>query len=212
MKTTTKIMMCLMAALSIATTSCDKEGPIGPEGPQGSPGMQGIQGEPGEAGPAGQDGINGTNGTNGTDGQDGSANIDYLTFDVSAASGTSFELSANPLSANIVEEGTVLAYLNVGSEWYQIPNQRITTNGFSLIDIATSFIDNGSNYLFKMTFLRDGIPFAIAAGDLDTLRLVNIRPSSSGKSTGNDALKMLKDNGVDVSDYYQVMNYFGLPY
>jgi len=209
MKISKYVLMSLLAAFII---SCDGEdgmdGRNGIDGINGTDGTNGTNGQDGAQGPAGQDGANGA------DGQDGSANIDYLTFDLSAASGTSFQLDSNPVSANVVENGTALAYLNVGDEWYQIPNQRILTNGFALIDIATAFFKSGNQYIFRMNFLRSGVPIAIGAGDLDTLRLINITPSSntSGKNINNDPLNELIENGIDVTDFYQVIDYYGLEY
>ncbi|GAB5476425.1 MAG: hypothetical protein Mars2KO_45240 [Maribacter sp.] len=68
MKTTIKILSCILATISLLLTSCSKDGsdgaigPIGPQGEQGVAGEQGLlgpkgeQGEQGDQGPAGEDG------------------------------------------------------------------------------------------------------------------------------------------------------------
>ncbi|MFK7811486.1 MAG: hypothetical protein AB8B59_03275 [Maribacter sp.] len=207
MKTTLKFFTLVCMAMAISLTSCTKEGPQGPIGPSGA---AGIDGEDGTNGTNGNDGINGTNGTNGTDGQDGNANVNSVKFDITAASGTSYQLTANPLTGSIVEEGVVLAYVRAGNSWYQVPNQRIFTNGFALIDIASEFVANGNSYFFVLRFLRDGSPLTIGAGDLDELRIVTIpSTSSSGKSANMSELDRLYDAGVDLSDYHQVIQYYG---
>ena len=208
-KTTIKFFILTLMACTICLTSCTKEGP---QGPIGLSGTDGIDGGDGTNGTNGNDGTNGTNGTNGEDGVDGNANITSATYDLSNISGTSFTLSTNKLTPEIVEDGVVLAYIKAGTEWYPIPNQRVFTNGFSIIDISSRFAPFGLFYSYNLVFHRDGAPVAISAGDLDELRLVFIPDSSStsGKSSGSSILNTFYEEGIDPSDYYQVMQYFGL--
>lgn len=212
MKTTAKLFTLLCMALAVSITSCTKEGPVGPIGPAGVAGIDGtngINGTDGNDGTNGTNGTNGTDGTNGTNGEDGNANVLSLKYDITAASGTSYTLDAN-LSESIIDDGVVLAYVRVDQSWYQVPNQRVLTNGFSLIDIASEFTSNGNSYSFNLSFIRDGAPITIAAGDLDELRLVLITPTLvSGKSSSRSELDQLHEAGVDVSDYYQMMEYYG---
>ncbi len=211
MKTTTKILKSGLLLLVLIFASCTKEGPQGDIGPIGPAGALGPAGPTGATGPTGSIG---ETGANGQDGEDGNANVTSMTFDVSAASGTSYALSSEPLSTDQVENNVVLAYLKAGSDWYQLPNQRILTSSFSLIDISTYMSASGSQYVFNLGFHRNGAPFSISSSDLDTLKLVFIEENSStpGKSAGNSQMQQLKNSGVDVSDYYQVMDYFGLDY
>lgn len=208
MKTAVTIFRSGLLLLMLLFASCTKEGP---------------QGDIGLIGPAGLNGTNGINGTDGNDGEDGSdgidgvdgnANVTAMTFDVSAVSGTFYDLISNPLTADQVENNVVLAYLKAGSDWYQLPNQRILTGGLSIMDISTYMAGSGSQFLFGLEFHRNGTPFAIASGDLDILKLVFIEETSStsGKSVTNTEMQKFKNQGVDVSDYFQVMDYFGLDY
>lgn len=216
-KSTIKFFALACVALSISLTSCDKEGPQGPIGPTGIDGINGSDGNNGANGTDGNDGTSGTNGTNGTngqDGEDGNANVTSSSHDISSASGTSHRISTQILTADNVENGVILAYLRVGTEWYQIPNQRIFTNGFSLIDVSSYFdpTSSGNAYFYNLGFLRDGAPVAIGAGDLDELRFVAIpsTSSTSGKSSSNSELDRLYDNGIDLTDYHQVMKFYDL--
>lgn len=193
----TTIKLLAVLCIAVAFFSCSGE-----DGDMGPAGEQGI---------AGTNGTNGTNGTDGDDGEDGNANVVSFKFDITAASGTSHQLN-NTTAKTFVEDGAVLAYVRVADTWYQVPNQRIFTNGFSIIDIASEFVPNGNSYLFKLNFVRNGAPITISAGDLDELRLVLISTSNSTsrKSSNKHILDSLYKKGVAPTDYYQVLEYFNL--
>lgn len=211
MKTTMKLLGIAFMTLSLTLTSCGKDGD---DGDNGAMGLQGEQGIAGTNGMDGEDGAgeDGTNGTNGTNGEDGNANVRAITFNLSAASGTSHTIATSELTAELVEDGVVLAYLKAATWWYSIPNQEILTNGFSSIDVSSSFVPSGVNYSYRMIFRRDGSSATISTGDLDELRLVLIpaSTSTSGKSSNNNILDALHDKGVDPTNYYQVMEHFNL--
>ncbi|MFX0558555.1 hypothetical protein ACOCEA_17265 [Maribacter sp. CXY002] len=202
MKTAVTIFRSGLLLLMILFTSCTKEGAQGDIGPIGPTGLNGANG------------VDGTDGTNGEDGVDGNANVTSMTFDVSAVSGTFYDLLSYPLTVDQVENNVVLVYIKAGNDWYQLPNQRILTGNLRIIDISTYMSGSGGQYLFGLEFHRNGTPFALASGDLDTLKLVFIEETSStsGKSTTNSISQELKDQGVDVSNYFQVMDYFYLEY
>lgn len=214
MKTVVTIFRCGLLMLMILIASCTKEGPQGDIGPIGPAGPLGSVGPAGATGAMGVTGATGTDGEDGEDGLDGNANVTSMTFDLSTASGNSYTLSSEPLSADQVENNVVLAFLKTGGDWYQLPNQAILTNGFYLLDISTYMSASGSQFLFRLGFRRSGTPYNIASGDLDTLKLVFIEETSSttGKSAGKSNMQQLKDQGVDATDYFQVMDYFGLDY
>ena len=209
MKTTILNFKLLVIAIgTLFIISCNGEdgmdGSIGPVGPQGEQGIQGEQGPQGEQGEAGQDGADGQ------DGEDGNANVESRVFDVSAASGTSHSIITKLLSAEILSNGVALAYLRTDEAWYQIPNQRILNNDLSLIDVGTEL----KTELFTMYFLRDGVPFTIGANSLNTVKIVVIPSDSNnllGKNKTTKTYDFERDN-IDVSDYYQVMDYLGLSY
>lgn len=205
-RTTIKFFMLILMATALCLTSCTKEGPQGPIGPSG------IDGSDGTNGINGQDGTNGTNGANGQDGVNGNANVTSVSYDITSATGTSYSLATNKLTPELVENGVVLAYIKIGEDWYHIPNQRILTNGFSLIDISSRFTPFGLFFSYELEFHRDGTPFIIGAGDLDELRLVLIPNSSSisGKSSKNSIRDTFYEKDIDPTDYYQVMQYYGL--
>ncbi|WP_273567988.1 hypothetical protein [Maribacter halichondriae] len=50
--------------------------------------------------------------------------------------------------------------------------------------------------------------------DVVDVRIIHIESNNviSGKSTETDVLTELKKNGVNINDYYAVMDYFGLEY
>ena len=65
---TTKLLIVLIALLSV---SCSRLQVVGPTGATGASGQDGATGPAGTNGVDGQDGSNGTDGANGVDGQDG---------------------------------------------------------------------------------------------------------------------------------------------
>ena len=204
MKQSLKLIGFAIMALSLTLSSCGKDGEDGEDG------AMGLQGEQGIAGIDGTNGQDGADGANGTDGEDGNANVSAFKYDITEASGISHQLN-NTTPASFVEDGAVLSYVRAGDTWYYVPNQRIFTNGFALIDIGSEFVPNGNtSYYFKLNFLRDGEPIIIGAGDLDELRLVVMSPSNTGKSSKYNTLDALYEKGIDPTDYYQVMKHFNL--
>ncbi|MBD0777355.1 collagen-like protein [Maribacter sp. ANRC-HE7] len=210
MKFTVKLLGMGLVLLALMFTSCAKDGEDGMDGamgPVGTNGIDGVDGTDGEDGADGADGANGADGTDGVDGEDGAdgnANVTSQNFDISGHSGTTYQLATTMLTADNVENGVILAYLRINNEWYQIPNQQILTNGFSLIDISSYFSPIGSSYRLNLAFSRDGLSYSISAGDLDELRLVSI-PSNSN-TTGKQSI----NGNIDLTDYHAVMQYYNL--
>lgn len=71
MKTTLKLVSCLLTTVTLTLTSCTKDGADGPIGPIGPQGEQGIQGEQGPQGEQGEQG------SQGPAGEDGNAEVYY---------------------------------------------------------------------------------------------------------------------------------------
>ena len=198
MKKTMKLFGLTILIFSLFATSCAKDGEDGAMGPAGIDGINGTDGTNGIDGTNGEDGVDGANGA------DGNANVTSQNFDISEHSGTSYQLGATLLTADNVENGVIIAYVRIDNQWYQVPNQRILTNGLSLIDISSYFSPLGNSYRFNLTFSRNDFPYSITAGDLDELRLVFI-PSNSN-TTGKQSI----NGNLDLSDYHAVMQFYNL--
>jgi len=148
-------------------------------------------GEDGAVGPQGEQGIQGE------PGEDGNANVNsYLFEDQSFSAGeVSFDLPA--ISQDILGNGAVLAYLRPqgANFWYGIPyyyqSSSLTVYGIfpGLVRLSSTF--NVSSYDFRFVVIEGTDGLASKAISLE---------------------RELKQAGIDISDFYQVADYYGLEY
>ena len=166
--------------------SCSTE-----DGEDGAIGPQGIEG------PAGIDGTDGADGADGADGQDGNANVvSVLVSGVSIITGTN-TVALPELTQDIFDTGVVFGYVTVSgntSRWESIP---VVIGGSVVLDITEIQV---GNVILDSTF--DQV--------LDFRFVVVSGTSSTGKNSKSSILQGLKDAGVDINNYDQVMDYFGL--
>ncbi len=203
MKTTiSKLMYVVLISVIAAFASC--KGEIGPVGP---------------AGANGTDGTNGTNGTDGTDGTDGNANVQTYVYNNPIWSSGSFMYIAmdDILTADVIANDAILGYVNFGNDTYAIPG----------------IVWNGENKQFKVYFSASDERLTIASHELDGtytpianlfevsfVKIIVIESTGTTTTDGNGkslsprqiVYDELKNAGVDVNDYYQVMDYYGLEY
>lgn len=210
-----KFLMLLMAMASL-TVACDGEDGIdGAVGPQGPAGAQGTAGMDGMDGADGADGTNGEDGTDGEDGADGNANViasDWIAADFPpfSFSQSAFVVEDDAITQEVLNSATVLAYFSFES----------ITDG----PIGQAFALPFTEPLFRSVFFE----YSISVGeirytqfddsDLDvvfdgSVRYVIIPPAAtSGTAREADPISIMLQQGVDVDDYYQVMDYLGLDY
>jgi len=155
-------------------------------------------GDTGPAGPAGINGQDGTDGMDGMDGQDGNANVSsVLVSGVDITIGTN-TIMLPELTQDIFDAGFVIGYVTVpGSttRWESIP---VVVGGNVILDITEIRV---GNLLLESTFDQTlDFRFVVVAGN-----------STSGKSSKN-IQRELKAAGVNITDYYAVIGYFGLDY
>jgi len=142
-----KTKYVLMALIIATTFSCSPE--------DGADGAQGIQGIPGQ------------DGTNGIDGIDGNANVQTLTFDASAMSGSSFDLVVPEITQSVMDNDVVLLYLQIGSVSYLVPGPGANGNY-----VTRSFLREGE---LLIRFLNwDGTSFSVTAGGIDEIKIIII--------------------------------------
>ncbi|WP_421811061.1 collagen-like triple helix repeat-containing protein [Flagellimonas sp.] len=148
-------------------------------------------GEDGAVGPQGEQGIQGE------PGEDGNANVrSYLFEDQSFIAGeVPFDLPA--ITQDILDNGVVLSYLRPqgANFWYGIPyyyqSSSLTVYG-----------------IFPGT-VRLSSTFDVTSYDF---RFVVIEGADGSASKATNVEQELKQAGVDVSDFYQVADYYGLDY
>lgn len=191
------LAVCLFSIALIITTGC--EGPEGPTGPQG---QQGPQGEVGPQGPQGEA---------------GNANVVSISIDdadVTWTAGTYLGRTSNvftytdeAIDQDIIDHGTVIGYLLLFEEWYLMPLIWENTAGTSRQYIIYTYNLNTINLYAYQT---SGV---LTPGTTEYRFLLITDNTVMGKtSSGGDVLSKLKSAGIDINNYYEVMDHFGLEY
>jgi hypothetical protein len=195
MKTIAKIKYVLFIAVVATFVSC--KGEIGPAGP---------------VGPAGADGTDGINGTNGTDGQDGNANVTASAWITPTWTATNalygeFVYDEAAITTDFMNTGVVLSY----TDW--------TGQGSFIYALPYSFQDGGTVSI-NFNMQAGQIRWWFSADHNYTpnsgakMRYVLIPSSNTNKSVNpqQEILYNLDKAGIDINNYYQVMDYYGLEY
>jgi hypothetical protein len=193
-----KILIRRMCALLLAAsffTACTKEGPAGPAGPAGATGATGATGQ------------QGPKGDKGDKGDQGDANVKVYTKDISTAIwtviGTStqgylqLDISApDILTSDVVNNWVNLVYVytsDAAGPWAQLPY-------YTERDILVRAQISVGHLI--LTRSQDGEPSTQSW--FYTVRLVCIKPSSSGSLTRHSAPL------PDFSNYRAVCAYYGI--
>ncbi len=203
---TIKFLSVAVMALAISVSSCAKDGE---DGSDGAPGAQGIQGETGPAGPAGEDG---QDGQDGTDGQDGNANVQTYVFDVSDRFGASIPVTVPALTQDVLDNDLVLGYLTKTETHVPLPHPVYAVSLGDNYTVAVE-LERRKYWMFFYEVGTENLK-NITAGKLNNLKIVIIESSNTttGKSGKKSILSELKANGVDINNYYSVMDYYGVAY
>ncbi len=182
-----KTKYVLMALIIAVTFSCSPE--------DGADGAQGAQG------PAGQDGTNGTN---------GNANVQTYTFDTSAQDGSVWNINASQLTQDVLDNDVILTYLKRSTSYYFVPGSSFND------DIKVPLFLSTVQLLFYNRVT--GASLTPTVGVYDLLKLVIIESSNTAAGKGTSLSKKegvfneLKAAGVDINNYNEVMDYYGLDY
>ncbi len=178
----TRISKTLLPLFSLALILTACEGPTGPEGPAGP---QGAQGAAGERGPEGPQGLS------------GGSNMAMFSFtlaedDFTDNQGVELAAYAAPLiTADVVENGVVLAYSDLGSDgdlWVPLPVL------FGALSQTFTYAEGSFGILISRP---NTAPPQASVFDGDQIRVVTF--SSAG---------VQKLDGVDTEDYEAVMELF----
>jgi hypothetical protein len=206
-----KLMNLAILVAFIGFVSC--EGPEGPEGPAGP------KGDKGDTGATGADGADGADGATGADGQNGNANvktINLLSTDITWTEGdylgrvaNTFTLTNDAVNADIIDHGVVLGYCKL-AVWYQLPFTWESNDGSSREYVLHNY---ELNKITLIAYETNGVLSPDAITEYRFLLITdNTITGGKGASSDKDILSKLFKNGVDVSNYYEVMDYFGLDY
>jgi hypothetical protein len=202
-KTIVKLRNLAILLALASLISCE-----GPEGPVGPAGPKGDTGDTGPIGPIGPDG------------EDGNANvtiISLLSEDISWIEGeylgriaNTYSLTNSAVNDDIMNHGIVLGYGYMLEAWFQLPLTWEEEDGSNRQYVVHSYSPNTVTlYAFQTIGVLD--PSVITEYRFLLITDNTIIPSK-GNSSEKDIVERLTKAGVDVSNYKQVMDYFGLAY
>ena len=208
MKKTIVKLRNLAILLALASLiSC--EGPEGPKGPAGPKGDTGDTGPTGATGPAGQDGQNGNANVKvlsllGTD-------ITWIEGDYLGRIANTYSLANSAVNDDIMNHGTVLGYCFMFEAWVPLPFTWEDNDGAIRQYLVHSY---SPNTITLYAFQTGGVLDPTGAVEEYRFMLItdNTVTGSKGTSAESDILIKLMKAGVDVDNYYDVMDYFGLKY
>jgi len=206
--------------LSIAFVACEgPQGDPGPIGPQGDQGPQGIQGSQGEQGPAG---------TDGTDGADGNANVQTYIYQSPSWNNTGAALDidmADVLTDDILENDVILSYVKHTGRNMVASIPGAVWIGFYrnyAVFVGNSVSSDPGIFTFRIVSLEMDGSFTPNANlaPVDWVKIIIIESTNTTTSTGNGRIMSpqeaiydeLKKAGVDINNYHDVLEYYGLDY
>jgi len=194
-----KSILFFSIVLFLGTIMSGCEGPVGPVGPAGSQGTQGS------AGPVGNDG------------NDGNANVTVISLkkaDINWVSGSYlgttsnvYELGAPEVNQDILDHGTVLGYCLISSDWMPLPFIWENTTGSSRQYILYNYS------LEKIKLFAYQTSGVLNPGSVSEYRFMLITDNTvtSGRISSVESVQdRLNDAGVDINNYFEVCQYFGI--
>ena len=220
-KTKFKFFIFLLA-LGAFTVACDGED--GMDGIDGVNGIDGAQGPAGPQGPAGADGTDGADGADGADGMDGNAEVifsDWIPADFQGSSDSVKFMNIDfppelPSAFSIKNTHVILVYFTGFGDGnvYLLPVLNFRgaqfTAGFGSGSAAVEDI------LIRAQALSGVLnEFQIDPSRGNRFRYVIIPPNvaaTSSSTSRSKTMDLFKEQGVDIENYTEVMDYFGADY
>ncbi|MBD0778300.1 collagen-like protein [Maribacter sp. ANRC-HE7] len=227
MKIILRIILCFFAGSALMLTGCSKDGevgPIGPQGPQGEQGIQGIEGEQGIKGDTGNANVTHYDfivaNTDWSENLHFGANNEYRYYTVPADSvggvglytfyeeGNAILAYATPIYASESGMGTATNMAKL------LPYTGMVSTSLDKFGLLIDLQVNGNRLLLAKT-INGYEPDRIPDEEVPTtikFRIVLIESSNGITGTTGKAnlLDNLKESGVEISNYNEVMNYFSL--
>ena len=175
-------------------------------GDDGSDGVNGINGIDGT------NGANGQNGANGVDGQDG-INAQKIIVDMSkfGSGETSLEIIVPELTNEVILSNTIIYFLEAlgGDEttyYYAVPGRvEWLDRQFEIAALPGGVIMHVSDFDGNNNLDSGWVPDIFSNLNITLIKNTTLQ----GKSQEN-VMATLKANGVDITNYHEVMQYLGL--
>lgn len=202
-----------------ATGPTGPQGETGATGPQGETGPAGPKGDAGDTGPQGETGPAGPQGEPGTNGEDGNANVQSITYDLTAVTSSYYGFDIPEVTADVLRNDAILTYLQFSEPLlftYPLPSKVMIGFGgdrYLNSDVSIVFSVGRGNISFREIGSTFNIPnSAIRAGDLKRLRILIIESTGSiaRKGTQLSVQQELEAAGIDINNYDEVARYYQL--
>ena len=206
-KTISNLMNLVFIIALVGVFSCKgPKGDTGPVGPKGDTGATGATGDTGPQGPAGQDGQNGNANVKiisllGTD-------VTWFEGDYLGRIANVYAFAAPEVNDDIINHGTVLGFCYMFEEWHGLPIMWEDVDGTTRQYVLHTYSPNTITlYAFQTGDVLD-------PGVIDEYRFLLITDNTvtpaKGMEPEGDILTRLEEAGVDISNYYEVLDYFGI--
>ncbi|HQG76640.1 MAG TPA: collagen-like protein [Bacteroidales bacterium] len=181
------------------------EGPDGPMGPTGPKGDTGPIGPIGQTGPAGKD---------------GNANVtvvSLLSKDITWLEGEYLRRPANfysiedaPVDDDIIDHGVVLGYCSVYDNWQILPLTWENSDGTERQYILHSYSPNTITlYAYQTSGVMEPDPLVITEYRFMLITDKTVT-GTKGVPAEKNILMKLEKAGVNINNYHEVLDYFGL--
>jgi len=177
--------------------------------------MAGLFSCEGPVGPQGAPGADGTDGTNGVDGNANVTMVRLLSSDITWVSGdylgrtaNTFSFTENAVNQDIIDHGAVLGFCFLSPDWYPLPFTWESDGGSTRQSVMHTY---ALNTISLFAYQTSGV---LDPNLLSEYRFFLITDNTVTKSASaeQDILERLGNAGVDVNNYYELMDYFGLEY
>jgi len=224
-----RVLAAAVAVLAFSWMGCaGKDGPAGAAGPQGPPGIAGPAGDAGPQGEAGAPGPAGDAGPPGT------ANVFYSDWQtatnfrsvvVDATNLAAADLSAPGVTAAFVAKGAVLVYFTFGAGVFMLPYTSYAGGKESTIGFIPAYTaGTGSGATGKNDSIMVDRFTADNSGSINLSTILQYRyvlipgplpdgglPFLRAPGDGESQYTLPDGRTIDVRDYEQVREVFGIP-
>lgn len=163
----------------------------------------------------GDDGADGIDGATGPAGQDGNANVIYSDWIIPTWSAGSFYgvqvqeyyITDTHLTTDVINYGVVLMYWkNFNDDIWSLPSSVLSSN----LIIDFTFSEN-TIHLYVFDEVNGSLPPAL--GNTNSFRYVIIPgniPTKSDTDSQQEIYTELRNAGIDIRDYYELCDYYGI--
>lgn len=181
------------------------EGPDGPMGPTGPKGDTGPIGPIGQTGPAGKDGN-----ANVTIISLLSKDITWLEGEYLRRPASFYSIEDAPVNDNIVDHGLVLGYCSIYDNWHLLPLTWENSDGTERQYILHSYsLNTITLYAYQTSGVMEPDPLVITEYRFMLITDKTVT-GTKGTSAEKNILIKLEKAGVNVNNYHEVLDYFGL--